>query len=163
MKAELQFFMLPSDAEDFTRFAKDHIETITTDNHFAIGDCILEFQPSELLENTLTVGTLSIDSGGLDDGCSDHFRANKAYRTLRNWIKDQYDNRLSSWIEHQESKIGRSRNQWLAPDAKHWKQQNDDAIMRFSLQSPVFFGIAPEFSSMGGIEPKGEKFKARNS
>ncbi|HFC92833.1 MAG TPA: hypothetical protein ENJ51_08485 [Leucothrix mucor] len=162
MKAELQFFMLPSDAKDFINFAKDHIETITADNHFAIGDCLLEFQPSELIENTLTVGTLSINSGGLDDGCRDHLFANKTYRILRNWIKDHYDNRLSSWIETQESNIGRTRNQWLAPDAKRWKQQNNDAVMRFSLQSPVFFSIAPEFSNMGSIEPKGEKFKARS-
>jgi hypothetical protein len=162
MKAELQFFMLPSDAEDFINFAKDHIETITADNNLAIGDCILEFQPSQLTENTLTVGTLSIDSGGLDDGCSDHLRANKAYRTLRNWIKDKYDNRLSTWVETQESKMGRSRNQWLAPDAKSWKQENNDAVMRFSLQSPVLFDIAPEFSRMGGIEPSSDKFKSRS-
>ena len=162
MKAELQFFMLPSDAQVFIDFAKNHIDSLTPDNHFAIGDCLLEFKPSQQIENTLTVGTLSINSGGLDDGCSDHLRANKTYRILRNWIKDQYDNRLSSWIETQESKIGRTRNQWLAPDAKSWKQQNDDAIMRFSSQSPVFFGIAPEFSNMGGIEPSAGKFKARS-
>ncbi|MCK5917553.1 MAG: hypothetical protein KAG34_03970 [Cocleimonas sp.] len=162
MKAELQFFMLPSDAEDFINFAKDHIDTITADNDLVIGDCILSFQGSELIENTLTVGTLSVDSGGLDNGCSDHLRTNKTYRTLRNWIKNKYDNRLSSWVETQESKMGRSRNQWLAPDAKSWKQQNDDAIMRFSTRSPVFFDIAPEFSNMGGIEPSAGKFKARS-
>lgn len=162
MKSELQIFMLPSDVEAFINFAKDHIDTITPNQCFTVGDCELGFYPSKMVENTLMVGTLSVDSGGLDDGCKDHLRANKAYRTLRKWIKANYDNRLSTWSEGMEHKMGRTRNQWLAPDAKQWKQSNEDAVMRFSQHNPVLFGIAPEFTTMGGIEPKGEKFKARS-
>ncbi|MCK5813237.1 MAG: hypothetical protein KAH03_03220 [Cocleimonas sp.] len=162
MKAELQFFMLPSDAETFIRFATDHVDTIKPNQGFGVGDCELAFQPSRWVENTLMVGTLSVDSGGLDDGCKDHLRANKAYRTLRKWIKAHYDNRLSTWIEGEEHKIGRTRNQWLAPDAKLWKQANNDTVMRFSTTNSVLFDIAPEFVKMGTIEPKGEKFKARS-
>jgi hypothetical protein len=163
MKAELQFFMLPSDVETFIGIAKEHVDTIETDTDFNVGDCLLAFQPSKQHESTLIVGTLSVNSGGLDEGCKDHLRANKAYRALRNWIKQHYDNRLSTWEEGKEDKIGRTRNQWLAPDAKCWKQDNDDAVLRFSHSSPILFGIAPEFVTMGGIEPSGGKFKARNS
>ena len=162
MKAELQFFMLPSDIETFVEFATAHIDTIEPNKGFTVGDCLLEFQPSKLVENTLTVGTLSVNSGGLDEGCRDHLQANKAYRTLRKWIKENYDNRLSTWVEQEAHKIGRTRNQWLAPDAKRWKQQHKTSILRFSNKSLVLFDIAPEFSTMGGIKPKGEKFKARS-
>ncbi len=163
MKAELQFFMLPSDVETFIRFAEDYVDTINkTDQCFTVGNCELGFKPSQLIENTLMVGTLSVDSGGLDDGCSDHLRANKSYRTLRKWIKENYDNRLSTWTEDKQHEMGRTRNQWLAPDAKVWKQSNETAVMRFSHTSPVLFDIAPEFVTMGGIEPKGDKFKARS-
>ena len=163
MKAELQFFMLPSDVETFIRFAEDYVDTINkTDQCFTVGNCELGFKPSQLIENTLMVGTLSVDSGGLDDGCSDHLRANKSYRALRKWIKENYDNRLSTWMENEQHKMGRTRNQWLAPDAKAWKQSNATAVMRFSQTSPVLFDIAPEFVTMGGIKPKGDKFKARS-
>lgn len=162
MKAELQFFMLPSDVETFINIAKAHVDSIDANRNFKVGDCLLAFQPSKQTENTLIVGTLSLDSGGLDHGCKDHLRANKAYRALRNWIKQHYDNRLSTWEDGKKDKIGRSRNQWLAPDAKYWKQNNDNAVMRFSYENPIFFGIAPEFVTMGGIVPSGGKFKARN-
>ncbi len=162
MKAELQFFMLPSDIEAFVHFAKDHVDSIQSNQYFMVGDCELRFQPSKLIENTLTVGTLSIDSGGLDNGCKDHLRANNSYRALRKWIKTHYDNRLSTWSEGEMHKMKRTRNQWLAPNAKIWKQENKEAVMRFSKTSPIFFDIAPEFSTMGGIEPREDKFKARS-
>jgi hypothetical protein len=162
MKAELQFFMLPSDVETFIHFVTDHVDNVELNVGFMLGDCMLEFKPSQWRENTLMVGTLLIDSGGLDDGCADHLRANKAYRILRNWIKENYDNRLSTWIGDEVHKMGRSRNQWLAPDAKKWKQQHKDAVMRFSKTSDVMFDIAPEFSGIGGIKPRGDKFKARS-
>lgn len=162
MKAELQFFMLPSDVKTFIHFATDHVDTIKPDQGFSVGDCKLAFQPSQWIENTLMVGTLSVDSGGLDDGCKDHLRANKAYRTLRKWIKEHYDNRLSTWMEDEEHKIGRTRNQWLAPDAKAWKQENNNAVMRFSQTNSVLFDIAPDSVKMGGIEPSAGKFKARS-
>lgn len=162
MKAELQFFMLPSDQATFLQFAETHIDHINTDQTLCVGDCELLFQASSQVDNALFIGKLSINSGGLDEGCQDHNRANAIYRTLRKWIKKHYDNRLSTWTSGKKDSIGRTRNQWLAPDAKQWKQKNPNADMRFSIESAVHFDIAPEFSQMGGIEPKGKKFKARS-
>ncbi|HIO93269.1 MAG TPA: hypothetical protein EYG68_10580 [Leucothrix mucor] len=162
MKAELQLLMLPSDAEAFLNFAKNHVDAIEDNQRLIVGDCELTFQASEQSGHTLFVGRLNINSGGLDDGCKDSTRANNIYRELRKWVKKNYDNRLSTWEEGKEEKMGRTRNQWLAPDAKAWKQSNTDAEIRFSASSTVYFDIAPEFSNMGGIEPKGNKFKARS-
>ena len=162
MKAELQLLMLPSDAETFLNFAKNHVDMIKDNQRLMVGDCELIFKASEQSKNTLFVGSLSINSGGLDDGCKDSNRANNVYRELRKWVKKNYDNRLSTWEEGKKDKMGRTRNQWLAPDAKTWKQNNDDADIRHSPTSIVYYDIAPEFSNMGGIEPKGEKFKARS-
>ena len=58
--------------------------------------------------------------------------------------------------------MGRTRNQWLAPDAKAWKQNIADTEIRHSATSSVHYDIAPEFSNIGGIEPTGKKFKARS-
>ena len=162
MKAALQLLMLPSDVQVFLDFAKDHVDSIDAEQRLLVGDCELIFKASEQHENTLFVGSLSINSGGLDDGCKDSNRANNVYRELRKWIKKNYDNRLSTWEEGKKDKMGRTRNQWLAPDAKAWKQKNADAEIRHSPTSIVYYDIAPEFSSMGGIKPKGEKFKARS-
>lgn len=162
MKAELQLLMLPSDVQVFLDFAKNHVDSIGSGQYLMIGDCELTFQASEQSENSLFVGSLRINSGGLDDGCKDSNRANNVYREVRKWVKKNYDNRLSTWEEGKKDKMGRTRNQWLAPDAKAWKQNNNDAEIRHSATSTVYYDIAPEFSNMGGIEPTGNKFKARS-
>lgn len=162
MKAELQLFLLPSDIETFVDFAKDHVDEVESDR-FWVGDCEILFQVPEAIDNTLFVSKLSINSGGLDDGCKDSNRANAAFRALRKWVKKNYDNRLCTWEEGAKEKMGRTRDQWLASDAKAWMKSAEETQMRYSERSDVFFDIAPEFATMGGIDPKGEKFKARNT
>lgn len=170
MKAELQFFMSSQDTEAFLAFASNHIdrheERENTESQeaelvFVVGDCELIFKPSRLIDNTLLIGSLSINSGGLDDGLNDQTRANNTYRQLRNWIKKHYYSRLSTWTDGNENKLSRTRNHWLGSDAKQWKQANPDAQLCLSENYGVFFDIAPEMGSMGGIEPKDEKFKPR--
>lgn len=161
MKAELQFLMSATDTDAFLTFAKDHVDSME-DSRFVIGDCEIIFTPSKLIDNALIVGSIMINSGGIDDGLQDQTRANNTYRTLRNWIKKHYYSRLSTWTVGNEAKMGRTRNHWLGPDAKQWKETTGNTEMRLSETSQVMFDIAPEFASMGGVEPKDEKFKPRN-
>lgn len=161
MKAELQLFLLASDRAAFIDYVKDHVDEVES-GRFWVGDCEILFKSPEVINNTLFVSKLSLNSGGLDDGCKDSGRANAAFRTVRKWVKKNYDNRLCNWEAGAKEKMGRTRDQWLAPDAKAWVQSDEEAAMRFSEKSAVFFDIAPEFATIGGIVPKGEKFKARN-
>ena len=160
MKAEIQLLTLATDTKVFIEFASHHVDAIEDNQRLIVGDCEIIYRPSKQDGSRLFVGTLSINSGGLDDGCKDSNRANNVFRELRKWIKKNYDNHLCIWEEGKKDKMGRTRNQWLAPDAKAWLQSNDDAEVRHSASSTTLYDLAPEFKTIGGIEPSG-KFKPR--
>ena len=163
MKAELQFFMLKDDEREFLAFAEQHIDKIENQNHFVIGDCEVIFTPSVLTGDTLFMGSIAINSGGIDDGLKDQTRANNTYRQLRNWIKKRYYNRMSTWTEGEEDKSSRTRNIWLGTHAKKWAEENKNAKMKLSETSSICFGIAPELKAIGKIEPSNEKFRLKRS
>ena len=164
MKAELQFFMLEEDTAEFLEFAQQHIDHIEDTTHFIIGDCEILFTPSKLIGDTLLMGKIAINSGGVDDGLKDQTRANNSYRQLRNWIKKNYYGRLNTWTEGKEEKSSRSRNLWLGKAAKKWKEENpDNTTMRLSEDSSIIFGIAPEIHAIGKIVPTNEKFQLKKS
>ncbi len=163
MKAELQFFMLDDDTSEFLAFAENHIDRIENDSHFIIGDCEVIFTPSVLNGDTLLMGSIAINSGGINDGLKDQTRANNAYRQLRNWIKKNYYSRISTWTEGKEDKSSRTRNIWLGQHAKKWAEETAKPIMRLSKSSSILFGIAPEIPVIGKIEPSNKKFKLKKS
>ena len=166
MKAELQFFMLDTDTAQFQEFAQqyiDRIDVIEEKIHFIIGDCEVLFTPSKLIGETLLMGKIAINSGGVDDGLKDQTRANNTYRQLRNWIKKNYFGRLSTWTEGKEEKSSRSRNLWLGMAAKKWAEENPDSTMRLTETSSIIFGIAPETHEIGKIVPTNEKFQLKKS
>ena len=163
MKAELQFFMLDDDTKEFLTFAKQHIDRIEDETHFIVGDCEISFTPSKLVNDTLLMGKIAIDSGGVNDGLKDQTRANNAYRQLRNWIKKSYYGRLNTWTEGKEEKSTRSRNLWLGMAAKKWKEENPDSTMRLKEGGSIIFGIAPEVPVIGKIEPSNKKFQLKKS
>lgn len=163
MKAELQFFMIDSDKAEFLDFAQQHIDRIEDDTHFIIGDCEILFTPSVLIDDTLLMGKIAINSGGVDDGLKDQTRANNAYRQLRNWFKKNYYGRLSTWTEGKEEKLSRSRNLWLGLGAKKWKEENPDTTMKLSKEGSIIFGIAPETHAIGKIVPTNKKFQLKKS
>jgi len=163
MKAELQFFMLDDDTTEFLQFAQKHIDHIEDTTHFIVGDCELIFTPSKQINNTLLMGSIAINSGGVDDGLKDQTRANNTYRQLRNWIKKNYFGRLSTWTEGKEEKSSRSRNLWLGLHAKKWAEENPDSTLRLTETGSIIFGIAPETHEIGKIIPTDEKFKLKKS
>lgn len=163
MKAELQFFMLDDDTTEFLAFAQQHIDSIDDSTCFVIGDCEIQFTPSKQVGDTLLMGKIAIDSGGIDEGLKDQTRANNAYRQLRNWIKKNYYGRLNTWTEGKEDKSSRSRNLWLGNAAKKWKEENPNSTMRLYEDSPIIFGIAPELHAIGKIVPTDEKFQLKKT
>ncbi|MEE9494725.1 MAG: hypothetical protein V3W04_15300 [Gammaproteobacteria bacterium] len=164
MKAEIYFFMTAPDAEAFIKHVEelvDSIEEHSESSIFIIGDCQIEYLPSIMIESSLLTGSIAIDSGGIDNGCTQYLRANKTYKALRNWIKKGYYSRLCTWTEGEDMQAtsSRTRDLWLGPDAKKNKESNNDMQLRLSLTSDVLFDLAPETSTMGGIKPKAGKKK----
>ncbi|MEE9343955.1 MAG: hypothetical protein V3V12_10025 [Gammaproteobacteria bacterium] len=156
--------MSTPDTEAFLKEAKkliDSIEAHGESSVFIIGDCQIEYLPSIMIENSLLTGSIAIDSGGIDNGCTQYLRANKAYKALRNWIKKGYYSRLCTWTEGEDMQTtsSRTRDLWLGPDAKQNKESNNDMQLRLSLTSNMRFDLAPETNTMGGIKPKPEKKK----
>ena len=160
MKAEIQFFMTAQDAEVFINHVKGLVDSINVNGDSSlliIGDCQIVYTPSVLSENTLLAGSIAIDSGGIDEGCSQHLKANSIYKKLRKWIKNNYTNRLCTWTEGDADNASRIRDFWLGPDARQRKEHDKEMLLRLSLTSSTLFDLAPDMKVMGDITPKTRK------
>lgn len=160
MKAKIQFFMTPSDAEVFINHVEGLVDSIKEkdgSSMFILGDCQIIYIPSVMSENTLTSGSIEIDSGGIDEGCKQRLKANDVYKKLRKWLKNNYYSRLCTWTEGDADKASRTRDFWLGPDARQRKENDNEIELRLSFKSNTLFDLAPDMNIMGDITPKTKK------
>lgn len=152
--------MTARDAEVFIDHVEKLVDSIKENGESSlliIGDCQIVYTPSILSENTLSAGSIVIDSGGIDEGCKQHLKANSVYKNLRKWIKNNYYNRLCTWTEGNADNSSRSRDFWLGPDAKQRKEHDNTMVLRLSFTSSTLFDLAPDMNIMGDITPKTKK------
>ncbi len=153
MKAELQFFALPEDAEALLAFAEDKVDAIEDRQRFIIGDCEISFTAGIVQDDILLVGAVAIDTGPVDNSCRDQERAKAAYRSIRKWIKKNYSNRLYSYNLEGERKETAARNHWISPAAAAWKKTNSERLLKLYDTSPIAFDIMIVSKQMGEIKP----------
>ena len=143
MDAEILFFMTQADQEDFFHQVDvqcDHIEKQNDAYLFLVGESHLLFKPSVFDNNTLYCGSLEIRSKTLEASIKDIEKAKKTFRVLRNWLKKHYWSRLAYY--NKKDKLTPSRNHWLGPKAKQWKEKNTEQHhLRLSPTSWVSFNI----------------------
>lgn len=145
MDAEILFFMSEADQKTFFVEVEKHcdrIETRTDMFHLIIGDCYLQFTPTLFEESTLYCGRLEIRMGSTEKNCKNQEKAKSVFRKLRNWIKKHYWSRLAYLNKNKRDKLTPSRNHWLGPDAKRWKETNPTHnILKLSKTSWMQFDI----------------------
>jgi len=147
MDAETRFFMTPTDQAEFIQFAKKHVDEIdksSIPHRFIVSDCELLFTPTELEEKTKTMysGVFEIRIKADDTACKNQIKANASYKKLRNWIKKKYWSRLAFINKTKNDKLMPSRIHWLAPEAKKWKETDEDNhILKLSKTSWMVFNI----------------------
>ncbi len=145
MDAEILFFMSKKDQSDFLTLAKTSCDSITTHDdviRLNLGDCVLFFTPSKFEENTLFCGKLEIRIGPSATACKDQERAKSNFRKLRNHIKKTFWSRLAYKNKNKKNKLTPSRNHWLGPDAKLWKEGNlENNKLKLSKTSWMVFEL----------------------
>ena len=149
MDAEILFFMSTKDQTDFLAIAENHCDSIVEESQskvliLHIGGCQLLLTPSILEENTLFTGKLEIRLGELSDllNIQDQERAKSVFRKLRNWLKKHYWSRLAYLNQNKKSKLTPSRNHWLGPDAKLWKEGDEEMrLLKLSKTSWMVFEL----------------------
>lgn len=152
--------MTAADAAVFINHVEGLVDSIKENGEsslFMIGDCQIVYTPSVLSENTLSAGSIAIDSGGIDAGCKQRLKVEAVYKKLRKWIKHNYNNRLSTWTEGNADNASRIRDFWLGPDATQRKESDKKMVLRFSFTSSTLFDLAPDMNIMGDITPKTKK------
>ncbi|MEE9351384.1 MAG: hypothetical protein V3U78_03930 [Thiotrichaceae bacterium] len=157
MKAELQFFALPNDAEATLIFAKTKVDNIETNaeniSHLIVGDCELIYTAGEVQDDLLIVGSLAINTGPVGDTCADQERAKAVYRDLRKWFKKNYSNKLNTYHLEGDRKDAAARNHWISPAAKVWKGEVSDRMMKLYDTSPVAFDVMIVSRQIGDLVP----------
>ncbi len=149
MDAEILLFMSDKDQEEFLGIAKTCCDSISEASQsktleFHIGGCKLLFTPSALEDMTLYIGKLEIRSNELTENIilKDKERAKLIFRKLRNWIKNNYWSRLAYLNENKKGKLTPSRNHWLGPDAKLWKEGDEKhRVLKLSKTSWMVFEL----------------------
>lgn len=149
MDAEILFFMSAKDQADFLEVAKDYCDSINEELHskkliLTIGDCQLLYTPSVFEENALYIGKLEIRFSELSEKSSltDQERTKSSFRKLRNWLKKNYWSRLAYLNVDKKNKLTPSRNHWLGPDAKVWKEGDKEMrSLKLSITSWMIFEI----------------------
>ncbi|WP_299876472.1 hypothetical protein [uncultured Cocleimonas sp.] len=145
MDAEILFLMMEKDESEFLAHANDYcdsidIKEVTSELH--IGDCKLLFTHSVLDNETLFCGKLEIRLGREEYNCTDHAKAMSVFRKLRNYIKKGYWSRLAYNHQNKKGKLTPSRNHWLGPEAKKWKDtDSSNHILKLSKTSWMEFDI----------------------
>lgn len=145
MDAEILFFMTEVDQKNFILHVEDECDLITKQVDsilFHVGDSYLQFTPSLFEKDTLYCGKLEIHSDNSDVETKDHERTKATYRKLRNWLKKTYWSRLAYNNKNKKDKLTPSRNHWLGPDAKQWKENNlEEHFLKLSKTSWMIFDI----------------------
>lgn len=144
MKAELQFFAMPDDAEILLAVANDYVDSIElkdSSHRLVIGDCEIIYTNTILQQKTLLVGSVAINTGTVDHACADQERAKKIYRNLRQWLKKNYSNKLSTYSLDGSEKIALARNHWISPAATKWKKQDSERLLKLYDTSPIVFEL----------------------
>jgi len=145
MDAEILFFMTEKDQTVFLNFAEsftDSIKNETSIYRLILGDCELLFTPSQTKDNVMVTGSLKIRLGNSENACKDQERAKSAFRKLRNNLKKNYWSRLAYLNKNKKDKLTPSRNHWLGPDAKKWKEaDSENHTLKLSETSWMEFEI----------------------
>lgn len=149
MDAEILFFMSEKDQAEFLEEVNECCDAVvevprTLSMEFHIGSCKLLFTPSVFEESTLYMGKLEIRLSESDEEVSlkDQERAKSAFRKLRNWLKKSYWSRLAYLNANKKDKLTPSRNHWLGPDAKSWKEGDEKKrILKLSKTSWMVFEL----------------------
>jgi len=147
MDAEILFFMSAKDQADFFEIAEPHFDSILEDPHskiiiLKVGECELLFTPSFLDDNILYIGKLEIRLSSFSSqmNIQDQEQAKSNFRKLRNWIKKHYWSRLAYINKNKKDKLTPSRNHWLGPDAKLWKEGDEaNRLLKLSQTSWLVF------------------------
>jgi len=156
MKAELQFFALPNDRDDVLTLIKDKVDAIETqeaNSHLIIGDCELVYTPGSLEGSMLIVGSLTINTGPVDDSCADQERAKKVYRHIRSWFKKNYSNKLYTYMLEGDKNETAARNHWISPAATAWVQEDNDRQLKLYDTSPLVFDLMVVKNTIGKLIP----------
>jgi len=145
MDAEILFFMTEKDKSDFLLFAEKHCDSIVNlcdTIELNIGDCKLLFTHSILENDILHCGKLEIRLGRSEFGCNDEEKAKSIFRKLRNYLKKSFWSRLAYENKNKKGQLTPSRNHWLGPDAKKWKEADSTShILKLSKTSWMEFEI----------------------
>lgn len=146
MDAEILFFMTEKDQTEFLEVAAkscDAVVDASTVLEFHVGDCKLIFTPSLFEDMTLYIGKLEIRLGELtSNNFKDQERAKSTFRKLRNWLKKNYWSRLAYLNANKKNKLTPSRNHWLGPDAKSWKEGDEKTrLLKLSKTSWMVFEL----------------------
>jgi len=149
MDAEILFFMSAKDESDFLKISISYCDSITHQSPskvqlFHLGNHHLIFTPTTKEKETLYAGKLEIRlssvSGKLKSNDKEDLKT--LFRKLRNWIKKNYWSRLAYVNQNKLAKLTPSRNYWLGPDAKLWKEANqDEHILKLSRSSWMKFEL----------------------
>ena len=141
MKAELQFFAMPDDAEEFLAFARDKVDSIENNHRLVIGDCKIIYTAGVIDDTMLLVGSIAINTGTVDNSCADQERAKAVYRSLRQWFKKTYSNKLSTYSLDDSEKVALARNHWISPAAIAWKKADSQRLLKLYDTSPIVFAL----------------------
>ena len=145
MDAEILFLMMEQDESEFLAYAKKNCDSINIKESISelnVGDCKLLFTGSILDNQTLFCGKLEIRLGRTEYNCEDHAKAMSVFRKLRNYIKKSYWSRLAYENQNKKGKLTPSRNHWLGPEAKKWKDADPSShILKLSRTSWMEFDI----------------------
>jgi hypothetical protein len=145
MDAEIILFMTKKDQADFLTFAKKYIDSTDiseTACRLVVGECELLLTPSKMKHNVMVTGKFEIRLGPSESACKDQERAKKTFRKLRNYIKKQYWSRLAYINKKKKNQLTPSRNHWLGPDAKTWKDADaKNHVLKLSQTSWMEFEI----------------------
>ena len=145
MDAEILFFMTEQDESEFLFFAEKHCSSIDVQkvaSELNVGDCKLLLTSSILENETMYCGKLEIRLGRSEFDCADQEKAKSVFRKLRNYLKKNYWSRLAYENKNKKGKLTPSRNHWLGPDAKKWKEAGStNHILKLSKTSWMEFDI----------------------
>lgn len=149
MDAEILFFMTATDQSNFLEMAAECCDSITEKAEsktmlLHVASCHLLFTPSTFEQDTIYAGQLEIRSSSFSEEqeLSDQNHAKFVFRKLRNVIKKHYWSRLAYLNKNKKDKLTPSRNYWLGPDAKTWKETDEKKrFLKLSTTSWMMFEL----------------------
>ncbi len=157
MKAEIQFFALPTDAEQLLTFVKNKVDSLDSQSEdvtrLIIGDCEITYTSGKIKDYMLLAGSFAINTGTVDDACADQERAKTVYRDVRRWFKKNYSNKLNTYMLEGARRDKAARNHWISTAAKAWVIEDASRILKLYDTSPIAFEIMIVSKQMGAITP----------